>query len=1632
MSSAPHSSRWLRVLVAVLVLLALSGAANLMLFAPEAFAATGVTDNRKIKQLIYPTIGNPKIIKTGDAFDIEWDPRAISGGELPTIPDFEVTVTNTNDPNPVTKELTVNSFTAASSTAWPNLAGYTLYKVNVTIPYDVPRDLYDLTVTADPAGTPVTDSQPNAISIIEEYKAQPSFIQCSDIHVYGKDTSEIPDVWPFYSHSRTEREHRYVDGGKYRGATYLEKTIDQINRQKPDFCVFTGDYDFGQAYFTRNIDGTTYTEYEYEQLWMYDELTRLEVPVYMTIGNHDGYHEGQYGAGEDWWANWKLLYGPLYYSFNYGPDVHMLCLNSMDWASVLRQLTDYFGIILQPTKYLGCLRGSGDLWNDGGVTQGELDSLRTLKDKPGQTTAYTNQLAWMRNDLAAHQTEKVRGLALHHDPWKDNGSGSMWASSGEGWLESITGSLDMGDGEGRLAVLQLMRDYHVDFEVSGHDHSDYHAVINWASFGGTGNSRMVNSTSTSFQSDGSSTEYPGYERVWIDTTQPAGSRVTDYAYTSNKAYPTYDGTNVFGSTNLGSLTNPMIASAWSGSGSDQTCTVTNHLDYKNVPDPYVEFNMPMQSDKSWYTVTGGQFADVYDADGGTVRVCQVVGNDVTGGDGQTAMHVYKTGNDTTPPDGSVSIADGAATTTSLNVTLNIAATDGQSGPKDMRIWNQGEGEPTTWEKYSTTRPWTLRGPGDDYSSRTVNIKFRDNAMAPNESGTFQDDIDYIAGGPPPGCYIQSISPVLVQKGDSGVRMDFYGVGTHFDAGSIVDFDGIAYGGGDFSMNGKVVDSATHIYYTNVIVSPNTVPGKRDINIRTQQGGFPPTWEIPAPLVNGLLVIGNAPAITNVSPMTGRVTDQITITGTEFGDDRVEVGGQVFFNGTSPEDADYVSWTNTQIQVKVPQGATTGPLTVVTPGGTSNPVNFNVRWPTIENMSPDHGKAGQPITITGNYFGDSRGTGYVTFANNKKVTAASQYTNWDDESITVKVPSGAQTGGVTVTTNDGDMSNAFAFTLDSPNITSISPSSGNVGTKVTINGSHFDNYGGSHGTVSFTGADVDPNGGYVSRSDTKMEVYVPDGTSDGPVVVKNSTGTSNGKEFDYTGPAPDPYCPSITSITPTSGAVGALVTINGDKFGASRINPNTDYVTFNDTMAYDYTYWSDGVIKAKVPSGATSGLVKVSTADGTSGGRMFTVTTPPPVPTKLSPTWYLAEGSSDWGFETYVTIMNPNNTGVTAQVTYMTPEGPVTRADIGLPSYSQTTLNPRNDLGSEDFSTRVVCKEGKAIAVDRRMIWTGPGSASPEGHASIGVTGTSKTWYLAEGSSKWEFETWLLLQNPGGTAANCTVTYMIEGGDPVDVTKTVPANSRASFNIADDIGAADASMKVVSNQNVIAERAMYRHDRREGHDSVGTTAPACDYFLPEGTTDWGFTTYVLVQNPNTSEAEVTITYMTEDGPEQMESFTMPATSRKTIKVNDQMPAVDLSTQVHGDLPIIAERAMYWDSGLGEACHDSVGINEKHSKWYLPDGETYNGYETFTLVQNPNDEAVEITVKYMKPEGEDNVTFDAEVPANSRVTFNMSDHLGLGKGSVQVTCNTAGKKIIVERAMYWSGRGAGTDTIGSYSD
>ena len=69
----------------------------------------------------------------------------------------------------------------------------------------------------------------------------------------------------------------------------------------------------------------------------------------------------------------------------------------------------------------------------------------------------------------------------------------------------------------------------------------------------------------------------------------------------------------------------------------------------------------------------------------------------------------------------------------------------------------------------------------------------------------------------------------------------------------------------------------------------------------------------------------APTITEFSPSEGLPTTVVTIKGTEFGSERTERVGRVYFGGV--EATEYVSWSDTEIQVRVPDGGVTGSITL---------------------------------------------------------------------------------------------------------------------------------------------------------------------------------------------------------------------------------------------------------------------------------------------------------------------------------------------------------------------------------------------------------------------------------------------------------------------------------------------------------------------------------------------------------------------------------------------------------------------------------------------------------------------------------------------------------------------------------
>ena len=111
-----------------------------------------------------------------------------------------------------------------------------------------------------------------------------------------------------------------------------------------------------------------------------------------------------------------------------------------------------------------------------------------------------------------------------------------------------------------------------------------------------------------------------------------------------------------------------------------------------------------------------------------------------------------------------------------------------------------------------------------------------------------------------------------------------------------------------------------------------------------------------------------------------------------------------------------------------------------------------------------------------------------------------------------------------------------------------------------------------------------------------------------------------------------------------------------------------------------------------------------------------------------------------------------------------------------------------------------------------MYWPGVPGPWYGAHNSVGITSLRTRWGLAEGEIGGAdgANTYILLANPGSTAATATVRFYPESGAPVVVTRSVPAGSRQTVAAASVgmNGTERFGVVVESTQPIAVERSIY--------------------------------------------------------------------------------------------------------------------------------------------------------------------------------------------------------------------------------
>ncbi len=438
----------------------------------------------------------------------------------------------------------------------------------------------------------------------------------------------------------------------------------------------------------------------------------------------------------------------------------------------------------------------------------------------------------------------------------------------------------------------------------------------------------------------------------------------------------------------------------------------------------------------------------------------------------------------------------------------------------------------------------------------------------------------------------------------------------------------------------------------------------------------------------------------------------------------------------------------------------------------------------------------------------------------------------------------------------------------------------------------------------------------------------------------------------------------------------------------------------------------------------------------------------------APSWFLAEGSTGGGFDTWILLQNPEQGEAHVELTFTTLEGPRPPLHYTMGGESRFTVRIQDHV-PDDFHVSTFIEADRPIVAERSMYWdkrfwgttTVPGGPQPyemrAGHANLGtpMVGTGEDGYdlptnlfFPEGSTAPGFDTWILICNPNETAATVRIRLMNNAG-PHDAGQVkVPARSRQTVRLGDLWpNQAEVATELISDIGIVAERSMYwdpnapalqPYEMRGGHASPGTGELSQNWYIAEGSTGGGFDTYVFIQNPGPSRAEVNVTFLSTGGAVASKAVSMAPGTRATLRTQDYAPDnFFVATRVTSDQPVAAERAMYWDKRVAQGAvnmqegHSATGVIHCGTLWTVPEGSTGGGFDSWVLIANPFPTQTRAEVVFMTESGP-TAPVSIVIPGNSRYTIRVSDYVS-DDFHISTTVEAEGP-IVVERAMYWDKR------------
>ena len=284
-----------------------------------------------------------------------------------------------------------------------------------------------------------------------------------------------------------------------------------------------------------------------------------------------------------------------------------------------------------------------------------------------------------------------------------------------------------------------------------------------------------------------------------------------------------------------------------------------------------------------------------------------------------------------------------------------------------------------------------------------------------------------------------------------------------------------------------------------------------------------------------------------------------------------------------------------------------------------------------------------------------------------------------------------------------------------------------------------------------------------------------------------------------------------------------------------------------------------------------------------------------------------------------------------------------------------------------------------------------GAALPEFTGKVAGRGAarcskvaSSRWYFAEGSSALGAEERIVIYNPFPDEAVVGINLFTpdgpEGNANLAEGQAVPAGETLVVEINEFIRQERfVGASVVANRGrVIAWRALQvnSEDRPEGVQfSLGATAPATEWYFPEGGLGKGVDERVSLLNPTDEEAVATVSLVTGEEtlqPPKLVEVLVPPQTLQPLALREYVGGSDSDLGGAGVVirtssgAVVAERSVYYETSDLTGVASEVGAARIATGWYL--GPAVSAPETDSVILlNPSAEPARVSLSLRSSAG-----------------------------------------------------------------